>query len=305
MVCDNHDELLVQLGEINRILDRLDGNLESNILLLKSFEKNLRQDGTSDVIRELLSKLICREEMLSGIIRQNESLARENREKDNFIAILAHDLRSPFNGFLGLTYLLSDEYQNLTSEDVHEISRTLNRSAKNIYSLLENLLEWSRIQRGMITFLPESIRFNKLVMNALETLLDLAVKKNILVAHNFHNDLVCFADRHMVETIIRNLVANSIKFTRNGGQINIMAEKRDDGFFQVIIKDNGTGISNEILSKLFNINEMVKRQGTESEPGSGLGLIICREFIRIHQGRIWIDTEPGKGTTVNFILPEK
>ena len=305
MISDNQEKLLVQLGEINRILDRLDGNHESNILLLKSFEHELMQVGTADTIRELISKLICREEMFSGIIRQNESLVRENREKDNFISILAHDLRSPFNGFLGLTYLLSDEYQNLTSEDIHEISRTLNRSAKNIYSLLENLLEWSRIQRGMITFLPESIRFNKLVSNALESLIDMAIKKNILVAHNFHNDLVCFADRHMVETVIRNLVANSIKFTRNGGQVTIEAVKRDDGFLQVTIKDTGTGISNEIMGKLFNINEMVKCQGTESEPGSGLGLIICREFIRIHQGRLWIDTEPGKGTTVNFILPEK
>lgn len=251
----------------------------------------------------LLARIIGREESTHEIHKANEKLLKMNQEKDNFISILAHDLRSPFNGFLGLTYLLAEESHQMTPDDLTEIGITLRKSATNIYALLDNLLEWSRLQRGVVSFDPESVALLDIVGKALEPMIEFARSKNIRIMINIADQISVYSDIRMAETVIRNIISNSIKFTRQEGVVELNAHHQQNGMVLISIQDNGTGMSQELCNKLFDINEVVKRSGTDGEPSSGLGLIICKEFVQKNGGGIWIESVENKGTTVHFTLP--
>jgi signal transduction histidine kinase len=255
--------------------------------------------GTFGISRDITERKKADEE----IRLKNELLQVINAEKDKFFSILAHDLRGPLSAFLGATQILTEEIQNMTLEEIKEITLSMKESATNIYSLLENLLEWSRLKRGMMDFVPEKFNLKNKIRACIDVLSESAKKKGIEIAVSIPDELEVFADNHMFDALIRNLVSNAIKFTTHGGKVNVTAFHNDDHSIEVKISDSGIGMTPELKDKLFLLNEKTSRQGTEGEPSTGLGLLLCKEFIEKHGGKIWVESEEGKGSTFSFTLP--
>jgi signal transduction histidine kinase len=237
--------------------------------------------------------------------RKNEALEKTNSEKDKYFSIIAHDLRGPFNSLLGLTKIMTEDLQTMTMEEIEQIAANLRKSANNLYNLLENLLQWSRVQRGIIRYVPEAFLVSSGISESLNIVLDSAVKKGIAVSIDIQDDLKIFADRHMFETVIRNLTFNAVKFTPKGGHIAVMAKKTGNEMIEVSIRDSGIGMSEQYISKLFLLSEQTNRPGTDGEPSTGLGLIICKDFIEKHGGQILVESEVGKGSTFIVRFPVK
>jgi signal transduction histidine kinase len=176
-------------------------------------------------------------------------------------------------------------------------------SASNLYGLLENLLEWSRLKRGLMDFNPQRIMIKQLITQSIEVLKESARKKNISLHLSFSEDLEIFADLHMLEAVFRNLVSNAIKFTPVGGEVIISASETENHLIKINVTDTGIGMTPEMISKLFHISEKISRQGTEGEPSTGLGLLLCKEFIEKHNGRISVTSEQGNGSTFTITIP--
>lgn len=235
---------------------------------------------------------------------KNTELEELISTKDKFFSIIAHDLKSPFNGLLGLTEIISDNLIDLSMNELKEISANLQASAQNLYKLLDNLLEWSKIQRGMIEFNPKYFSLENIIKQNIEIQSEVAKQKNISLFTKDIVDKVIFADVSMLNATIRNLISNSIKFTNRGGTVEIgFVDKFNE--FELYVKDNGIGISEETLTKLFRIDHKVSRKGTEKEDSTGLGLLLCKEFIDLHNGKIWAESEVGKGSTFFISIPKQ
>lgn len=234
---------------------------------------------------------------------KNEELRKINAEKDKFFSIIAHDLRSPFNGFLGLTELMADGLSYMTPEEIQKMATLMRNSAANLFRLLGNLLEWSRLQRGLATFNPASILLMTEISEIMVLVLEAANKKEITVCYEIPQDLVVFADVNMFEVIIRNLVTNAVKFTPKGGNITISAKFLPDMSVEIAISDTGIGMSKKMIDNLFRLDANTNRKGTEGEYSTGLGLIICKDLVDKHGGKLWVESEEGKGSTFHFSLP--
>jgi PAS domain S-box-containing protein len=238
---------------------------------------------------------------------KNQQLNELNAQKDRLFSIISHDLRGPFNGFLGLTNLMAEDAENMTKDEMVDIAAGIRKSASNVFELLNNLLDWSRNQQGLIPFRPEKINISDILDDCLEGIEGVAGNKDIQIKRSVADDLFCSGDENMIKTIIRNLVSNALKFTQRGGKVQVDVVEAN-GFVKFSIADNGIGMSNEILDKLFIINQKINRSGTENEPSTGLGLIICYDFVKKHGGEIWAESDPdgksgGKGTTFYFTMP--
>jgi PAS domain S-box-containing protein len=234
---------------------------------------------------------------------KSEELAKINAEKDRFFSIIAHDLRSPFNGFLGFTQLMVDELDSLTLKEIQQIAVSMRNSATNLFRLLENLLDWSLMQQGLITFNREVVQLLPIVHGSISIVQERAKNKEIEIGYQISEDLTISADVNMLMTIIRNLASNAVKFTPQGGNIFISAKVANDDNIEISIKDSGIGMSRPMVDHLFRLDDQINRTGTEGEPSTGLGLIICKDFIEKHGGKIWVDSEEGKGSTFYFSLP--
>ncbi len=237
------------------------------------------------------------------IQQKNDELRKLNAEKDKFFSIIAHDLRSPFSGFLGLTEIMAEELPNLGMEEAQEIALSLNKSAINIYRLLNNLLEWSQIRKGSVTFNPEFVQLRPIIEESIAMILDSARTKEIEISLDVPLGLKVFADTYMLQTILRNVISNAVKYTRKGGKANILARTTDDKDIEITVRDSGIGMSLEMIEDLFRIDVMTNRPGTDGEPTTGLGLILCKEFVERHGGKIWVKSEVGVGTEFHFTLP--
>ncbi|MDP3001781.1 MAG: HAMP domain-containing sensor histidine kinase [Bacteroidales bacterium] len=233
---------------------------------------------------------------------KNELLQTINAEKDKFFSIISHDLRGPLSAFLGATQILTEEIQNMTLEEIKEITVNMKESAFNIYGLLENLLEWSRLKRGMMDFNPETFNVKQKITASIEVLTESARKKEIKINYSLPDDLEIYADSHMFETVIRNLVSNAIKFTPKSREISVSATAVMDKTIEIKICDTGIGMNKELINRLFLLNEKTNRKGTEGEMSTGLGLLLVKEFIEKHGGKIWVDSEVGKGSTFSFTI---
>ncbi len=234
---------------------------------------------------------------------QNQELQRLNAEKDKFFSIIAHDLRNPFGGFLALTDMMADETMDLPGDQQKEMMIEMNTSARNIFGLLNNLLEWSQTQRGGIEYRPQAIGLKNVVIECLNTMNDLAKKKNIEIIVDIYEQQEVFADMYMLQTIIRNLISNAIKFTSNKGMIKISSTINENNFAMISVEDNGIGLAKEMQDILFHVDARTSRPGTDGEPSSGLGLILCKEFVEKNGGKIWVESEEGKGSRFYFTLP--
>lgn len=236
------------------------------------------------------------------LIEGEKKLQGLNATKDKFLSILAHDLRNQLGGFMNLSQVLSEEFTEMSPSEQKEMIVLMKESSGSVYKLLENLLEWSSSQRGIIPFEPEWIELNLLVEEVFDYQQIPATHKNVALINNLPKPQYILADRNMLNSILRNLVSNAIKFTREGGKITVNAESADT-YVKVFIQDTGVGIGSEIIDKLFRIDVNVSMIGTSQEKGTGLGLILCKEFIDKHNGKIWVESEYGKGSTFFFQLP--
>jgi PAS domain S-box-containing protein len=238
-----------------------------------------------------------------NIKRKNEELEHLNAEKDRFFSIIAHDLRSPFNAFLGFTEIMTDRSFNLTKEEMTEYAHEIRKSALLLFGLLENLLEWSRLQRNIISVRKQLFPLRGIIEMSLNALTENATKKEIKIEVEVDETLMIYADDKMMQSVFRNLISNAIKFTHHGGSVKIKAEERA-GFTEIAVSDNGVGIEPDVIHELFRIDRVVSASGTDGEPSAGLGLILCKEFVEKHNGKIWVKSEPGKGSIFTFTLPK-
>jgi signal transduction histidine kinase len=225
-----------------------------------------------------------------------------NADKDRFISILSHDLKSPFNNLLGLSEVLTEDIRKLDIDEIETLANQINITARNTFNLLEDILTWVKAQQGKIPFKPQILSFRDICMNILETLNLNANAKNVTINYLTTDHQIVFADNDMLKTVLRNLVSNAIKFTNKNGTININAAQTDSNVI-ISVSDNGIGIARDDLTKLFNISEVITTKGTAKETGTGLGLFLCKEFVEKHGGKIWVESEVGKGSDFKFTLP--
>lgn len=225
-----------------------------------------------------------------------------NQTKDNFFSIISHDLRSPFDSILGFTEILKNEYEKLTAEEIKLYLDSLYDSSRHIYNLLNNLLQYSRFALGKMEFNPKSLELNKVINTNIEMLRGTALKKEITLV-NFQNDeILIFADEDMVNSILLNLLTNAIKFSKRGGEVRVTV--RVNGDFGVIsIQDYGIGISEENIEKLFKLDTKKSEPGTENESGTGLGLLIVKQFVEKNGGTISVQSQISSGSIFTFTLP--
>jgi signal transduction histidine kinase len=237
-----------------------------------------------------------------AIKESEKQLLRLNADKDRFISILGHDLKNPFNNILGLSEALAEDIRNLNTDEIEEIAKNINKSAKITYKLLEDILMWATTQQGNIPFKPQILSLADISRDTLESLNPTANTKNLTIHYSSADHIKVFADVDMLKAVLRNLVSNAIKFTNSGGKININAEQNSENV-TVSVSDNGVGIPSDNLIKLFDISEVLSTKGTEEETGTGLGLLLCKEFVEKHGGKIWVESVVGKGSDFKFTLP--
>jgi len=234
---------------------------------------------------------------------KNEELLQINAQKDKFFSIIAHDLRSPFNAFLGFTRMMVEDLPTLRLDQIQKIALTMRDSATNLFRLLNNLLDWSRMEQGLIPFDREVIRLLPLIDESMRMLKEVAFLKGIEMIRDIPDDLEIFADGNMMETVTRNLVSNAVKFTPRGGKVSISAKLIPGNTVELSVSDTGIGMDLEMMKELFRLNLKTSRKGTDNEPSSGLGLILCKDFIEKHGGKLWVESEEGKGSTFYFTIP--
>ncbi len=271
---------------------------------LQEQNKNLHQLNReiNNLQRQLIREKRNLEEAFAQLDESNRKLKRANRQKDKFFSIIAHDLRSPFNSILGFTEILKDNYHDLTEEQIKKYINHLYDSTYNTYNLLVNLLEWSSLQREATRFQPEKILFSELFNEVITIINEQAFQKNITVKKHLNEGLHWEADRNMLKSILRNLLTNAIKFSRTDGEITLSAQKTNNNL-EIAVTDNGIGMAKEFAGKLFKNEFNDSKKGTANEKGSGLGLSLCKEFIELHGGKIWVNSELNKGTQIKFTLP--
>jgi signal transduction histidine kinase len=243
---------------------------------------------------------------MTDALREKKMIEDQLRDlyatRDVFMSIISHDLRSPFNGILGFADLLVQDYDELSDQERKQCIENIQSSSQTAFDLLENLLEWSRIQTGKIQFTFEELNLNRVILENFMLLQSAADKKQIQLNNLAPPDCSVYADRNSTLTAIRNLLSNAIKFTPRGGKITVNALQHDT-MWEISIADSGIGIKPENLLKLFVTGETVKTRGTENEKGTGLGLLLCKEFVEKNGGTIRAESTPGFGSVFFITLP--
>jgi len=235
--------------------------------------------------------------------KANENMLWElNTTKDKFFSIIAHDLKNPFNAIVGFSDLLKDQIEQKDYDGIEEYAVIIQRSARSAMDLLENLLEWSRLQTGRISFNPEVVDLVAQIEEIVELFKGTAQQKEISITLDLPENLYLLVDTAMISSVLRNLLSNAIKYTNTGGRIAIEARKTSNGVF-VEVKDNGVGIGKNLIDKLFKIDKTFSTAGTKKEKGTGLGLILVKEFIEKHGGQLFAESEQGVGSSFSFTLP--
>ena len=231
-------------------------------------------------------------------------LVELNAAKDKFFSIIAHDLRSPFNSILGFSELILESIEEKDFDKVEEYTKIVLNSSKGAMDLLTNLMEWSLLQSGQMKYNPEYFDIVELIDKVKQFFQNIADQKEIHLLTKFEANIQIYADKEMTSIVLRNLISNAIKFTPDGGQIMITAVAEKDQL-TVTVTDSGVGISSERIDTLFSVSENVSTYGTRNEKGTGMGLVLCKEFIEKNRGRIWVESLIGVGSTFSFTLPIK
>ncbi len=237
------------------------------------------------------------------IQKQEKQLRELIVTKDKLFSIIAHDLRSPFNSLIGYSDLLLQQFEKMDEKRILRAIERINVSSKEAFAMLENLLTWARSQMGTLTWTLKEIRLHSLVNSVMSLLKVSAQKKELEIRNEIDSDLTINASHEMLSTIFRNLLSNAIKYTQPGGLVIVRAEDSDDAI-EITVSDTGVGISEELIKRLFRIDSVFSTVGTANEKGTGLGLVLCKEFIDNHNGAISVKSEEGKGTEFTIRLPQ-
>ena len=237
------------------------------------------------------------------IIEENEIRLKEiNAAKDKLFSIIAHDLRSPFNGILGFSELLIENIKDIELSESEKYLDIIKSSAENTLILLDNLLNWTRLQTGKITFNPKKISLSSIIGETIKLSQTAAIGKGILINQNELDDIEVYADKDMLKTVLRNLISNAIKFTKSGGNVSVLANKKQNQV-EIAVSDDGVGMNEKTINKLFKLGTSDTTTGTGDEKGSGLGLILCKDLVEKQGGKIWVESKLGKGSVFKIILP--
>lgn len=282
---------LLQTGEI--VMNERKMICENGTVISIEMRTKMMPDGTYQSFYRDISELKTNEIKLQ---KQVSELINLNSHKNQFISVLTHDLISPFNSILGFLDLVSS---NIRTYDIDTIEKYINiiyKSAKNTFNLLEDTLSNAEVESNRLKFEPQNLIFSTICNHVIGNLKFTALSKNISIENRITKELYVFADRNMLKIILRNLISNAIKFTNNGGEIKISANQIDSDVI-ITVSDNGVGVSPEILHQLFDITEKITTLGTENEKGTGLGLVLCKEFVEKQKGKIWVESEVGNVLT--------
>ncbi|EOQ88462.1 GHKL domain protein [Leptospira yanagawae serovar Saopaulo str. Sao Paulo = ATCC 700523] len=275
--------------------------LQYQRLLANRFELEKKVLDRTKLLR---AQVYEKNQAIDALHKSETLLSESNRTKDIFFSIIAHDLRNPLGSFKQITELLYSEFDTYSNSEKKEIIFEIQNAASRVYSLLVQLLDWARTQTGNMPFRPKEINLRSIVSKITEQMLASVQKKGIRLAIEIPEKFsFIYADSEMIQAVLRNLISNSIKFTSENGFIQISASEEEDGV-RIECKDNGIGMDSADLEKLFRLDAQLTSIGLEGEKGTGLGLILCHEFIKLHGGEIWATSEKGKGTTVSFRLPD-
>ncbi|MEN8119365.1 MAG: PAS domain-containing sensor histidine kinase [Bacteroidota bacterium] len=290
-------------------------NEEHYVVEFQAYTKNkeviwIKDEGRA--IKDLNGKIVYFDGILEDISLKKtaeDKLKELNISKDKFLSIISHDLKTPFGQFISATELILDKIHEYDTSQIEKLIGLLNEQAVQSYKLLENLLEWSRSQKGLIKFDPGPICLEAITEEIIDSLKQMATNKSISVTSNIKKGLFIYADKYMLSTIFRNLISNAIKFTNEHGKVTISSryfmQKKSlgDKMLEISVADTGMGIRGEEISKLFRIDTASSTKGTNKESGTGLGLILCKEFVEKHGGQIWVESEVDKGSVFKFTIP--
>lgn len=301
------EELVIANNEITFQNEEKEKRAEELIVTKKEHESEIEESeklvlelSNTNVAQEL--DITERKRIELEINLKNAELEKLNAEKDKFFSIIAHDLRGPFQGFLGFTDLLKTDINSMSKDELQETANNMFSSASNLFRLLTNLLEWSISQRGLTTFNPEKLSLKDISDDSLMLFNDVAKKKGIAIYETIPVGVFVLADKLMLNTIIRNLLSNSVKFTNKGGRVLISSEIKGDDV-EISVLDTGIGMNEELIKNLFRLDIKTGRIGTNNEPSTGLGLLLCKEFVEKHNGKISVLSEVDKGSLITFNLP--
>lgn len=255
---------------------------------------------------ELEREIMERHQIEAKLHKTNIQLTQLNTHKDKLLSIVAHDLRSPFAPLLSLAQLLVESVDELDPVQIRQVAQSILASAYKVYDLLETLLDWSRIQLGRLEYQPTQLKLYRVVESNVQLFLPTAQEKNITLQHHVAPDIIVWADQYMLDTAIRNLISNALKFTPCGGTVTLKADHSSQlDWVEVSVSDTGIGISPQDLAKLFKIEENYHTHGTAQEKGTGLGLIICKEMVERNKGRLAVTSQVGAGTTFTLTVPRR
>lgn len=294
---------ITDLKEIEKELRKKTDDLLNMNTLIEERQKHIEEQAEklTEQKGQLLERTKSLEDANQKLNKLNDQLKELNSTKDRLFSIIAHDLKNPFSTILGFSKLLDIKYDRLTKEKKLKYAHAIYNSSKNIYNLLENLLQWARVQSNRIAFEPTTFNLKQLVEQNVSLLKENITKKNMTVEYKSTDYYDVYADLNMINTIIRNLLSNSIKFTPENGKIMISCSKNDN-IVEFSITDNGIGMSKEEMDKLFRIDVHFSKSRSVGEEGSGIGLMLCKDLVERNWGKIWVESELNKGSTFHFTL---
>lgn len=317
-----NEQMAVQLTRANRRFEVSDNNMDPGNLLKQNLDQTLNiQNNFKLKIALVISLAIIlvllffffkryySKSRVASELKEKNKVIQEQKDnlesliqtKDRFLSIIAHDLKNPFNSLLGFADLAYNDFDEISDSEKKSYLNVIRESGHHIYTLLDNLLSWSRAQSGRIDFYPEPVSLTETIENAVELVRSSADNKQISLFSDFSKDVIVKADKNMLSTILRNLLTNAIKFTPNGGSITV-SSRINHKKVTVSVTDTGIGMSAEEMDKLFKLDGGLKNSGTANETGTGLGLILCQEFMSLHKSKIVAESTPGKGSTFSFTL---
>lgn len=305
----NYPHLVIAYeSDYARIIDLLLGYILYLILafniqniILKNYETDrLKINDQNNQLNSLIEKLNDTNSKLQNTIKNVEEL---NISKDRFITILSHDLRSPFQGLLGITKILESNFNSFSDNEKQYYISQINSTLNKLYSFLEQLLLWGKIQKNGLILNYETCNIKDLISESLSPLTISAKKKKISIELVCDKELVAAVDKERISIVLRNLISNAIKFSQVGSKVSIYGDELKDDLIIAVV-DEGVGISEEYINKLFKLDEIISSIGTDGELGSGMGLILCSDILKKHNGKIIVESKEGKGSTFTITLPK-
>ena len=280
----------------------LDKDLHFARNILKRLITRLRESNQTEEYLYERSNTIQKEK--EEIEEKKSWLEKMNATKDQFFSIIAHDLKNPFNTIIGLSELLVYRYDKYSNEKVKEFIRQIHTHSSSAYNLLDNLLQWARSQTGRLEVSHQKLNIERLIEENVSLLKNKATQKEIEIELIPKRVPEVYADENMINTVLRNLLTNAIKFTPQKGRIQVQADDHDKSHIKISVKDNGMGIDKENIPKIFDLTSHFTTRGTDSEEGTGLGMVLCKDFVEKNHGTIWVESEKKKGSTFYFTLPK-